>query len=349
MQSIKIEGRSIGVGYPVYIVAEMSANHNHDYDNAIRLIQAAKSAGADAIKLQTYTADTITIKCDQPEFWIKEDSLWKGRNLYDLYEEAHTPWEWQPKLMKVAQDLGLDFFSTPFDKTAVFFLEDLGVPLYKVASLELVDLPLLRNIARTGKPIILSTGTSTLKEIKEAVATIRNEGVKDLILLKCTSAYPAPFEEMNLNTIPNLAETFKTPVGLSDHSLGVTIPTAAVALGATVIEKHLTLSRKLGGPDSEFSLEPNEFKQMVDAVRTTEKALGKIQYGSTPTEKMSLSFRRSLFVVEDIKEGEEISKLNIRSIRPGHGLPPKYFDQIVGRRVAKDAPKGTPVTWDLLK
>jgi pseudaminic acid synthase len=349
MRSIKIEGRSIGVGHPVYIVAEMSANHNHSYDQAVRLIQAAKSSGADAIKLQTYTADTITIKCDQPQFWIKEDSLWKGRNLYDLYEEAHTPWEWQPKLMKIAKDLGLDFFSSPFDKTAVDFLEGLEVPLYKVASLELVDLPLLRYIARIGKPIILSTGTSTMEEIEEAVATIRKEGVEAITLLKCTSAYPAPYEEMNLNTIPNLAETFKIPVGLSDHSLGITISAAAVALGASVIEKHLTLSRNQGGPDSGFSLEPNEFKQMVEAVRTTEKALGKIKYGATLKEKASLTFRRSLFVVEDIKVGGEISNLNVRSIRPGHGLQPKYFDQILGRRVVKDVLRGTPVTWDLFK
>jgi pseudaminic acid synthase len=251
--------------------------------------------------------------------------------------------------MKVAKDLGLDFFSSPFDKTAVDFLEDLEVPLYKVASLELVDLPLLRLIAKTGKPIILSTGTSTIEEIKEAVATIRKEGVEALILLKCTSAYPAPYGEMNLNTIPHLAETFDVTVGLSDHSLGITIPGAAVALGASVIEKHFTLSRKLEGPDSAFSLEPDEFKQMVDTVRTTEKALGTIKYGPTPQEKMSLSFRRSLFIVKDIKAGEEVSSDNIRSIRPGHGLLPKHFDKVIGKRFIRDAPRGTPLAWDLLK
>lgn len=344
---MKVDNREIGPGNPVYIIAEMSANHNRDFDRAIKIIQAAKEAGADAIKLQTYTPDTLTIDCDNEHFRIKE-GLWEGRTLYDLYEEAYMPWEWQPKLQQVANDLGLDFFSTAYDETAVDFLEGLDVPVYKVASFELVDLPLLRRIAQTGKPIILSTGMATLAEIDEAVRTIREAGGEQLALLKCTSAYPAPPEEMNLRTIPHLAEAFGVPTGLSDHTLGIAVPVAAVALGACIVEKHFTLSRDEPGPDSAFSLEPHEFKAMVKAIRVAEKAVGKVQYGVGEREAQSRVFRRSLFVVQDMKAGETFTEENVRSIRPGYGLHTRYLDEVLGRFVAKDIERGTPLSWELV-
>lgn len=347
MSSIEINGRKIGEGYPVYVVAEMSANHNQDYEQAAEIVRAAKEAGADAIKLQTYTPDTLTIDCDNTHFRIK-GTIWEGRNLYQLYTEAYTPWDWQPKLKILADSLGLEFFSTPFDSTAVDFLENTGIPAYKVASFELVDLPLLRRIARCGKPIILSTGMASLAEIDEAVQAIRGAGGRDLVLLKCTSAYPSPPEEMNLRAIPHLRDSFGVPAGLSDHTLGVAVPIAAAALGACLIEKHLTLSRKSGGPDCAFSLEPKEFKEMVKAVRTTEKALGSVQYGSIGKEKEGLNFRRSLFAVKDIKSGDEFSESNIRSIRPASGLHPKYYNDILGKRAKTDIKRGTPLSWDLL-
>src|SRR3989338_6334668 len=272
---IEINGRRIGRGCPVYIIAEMSANHNQDFNQAVAIIKAAKEAGANAVKLQTYTPDTMTIDCDNDYFRIK-GTLWDGRNLYDLYKEAYTPWEWQPKLKEVAEELGLDLFSTPFDEQAVDFLENMNVPVYKVASFENGDIPLLRKIARTGKPIIMSLGMISLGEMEEAVRTIREEGGTQLALLKCTSAYPAPPEEINLRTIPHLSEAFEVPVGISDHTLGIAVPVAATALGACIIEKHLTLSRSVQGPDSAFSLEPTEFRAMVDAVRTVETAVGKV-------------------------------------------------------------------------
>ena len=345
-ESIVINSRQISKGKATYIIAEMSGNHNQDFNQAVKIIEAAKEAGADAVKLQTYTPDTITIDCDNEFFRIK-GTIWEGKTLYDLYREAYTPWEWQPQLKKIANDLGMDLFSTPFDHTAVDFLEKMDVPVYKVASFELVDLPLLRKIAQTGKPIIMSTGMATLTEIDEAVQTIKNAGGNQLALLKCTSAYPAPPEEMNLRTIPHLAEAFCVPVGLSDHTLGSAVSVAAVSLGACIVEKHFTLSRKEPGPDSTFSSEPHEFKEMVDAIRVTEEALGKVSYEITEKQRESRVFRRSLFVVKDIKEGEKFTEENVRSIRPGYGLHTRYLEVILGRKAKNDIAKGTPLSWDL--
>jgi len=344
----RVNGRLLGPGLPVYVIAEVSANHNQDFDQAAQLVRTAKDVGADAVKLQTYTPDTMTIRCDRPEFCIGGGTLWDGRELYDLYEEAYTPWEWQPKLKQLADEIGIDLFSTPFDPTAVEFLEEINVPVYKVASFELVDLPLIETIARKCKPMIMSTGMATLGEIEEAVDTARGAGADQIALLKCTSACPAPADEMNLNTIPHLSEAFDVPVGLSDHTLGIAVPVAAVALGACVIEKHFTLSRDVPGPDSAFSLEPAELKAMIDAIRTAEKAVGKVHYGITDREKSSRTFRRSLFVVEDVRAGETFTEQNIRSIRPGNGLPPKYLPEVLGRRAAQDIESGTPLDWKLV-
>jgi len=345
---ITIQGKKIGGANPVYIIAELSANHNQSFDKAVQLIRAAKDAGADAVKLQTYTADTITIACDRPEFRI-QGTLWNGRTLHDLYGEAYTPWEWQPKLKRIANDLGLDLFSSPFDASAVDFLEGMGVPAYKLASFELVDIPLIEKMARTGKPLIISTGMATVEEIEEAVLAARRAGATQIALLKCTSSYPAPPEEMNLRTIPELSRRFDVPSGLSDHSMTVAVPIAAVALGACIIEKHLTLSRSEPGPDSAFSLEPHEFKQMVDAVRTAEKALGGIHFGVSAREASSRVFRRSLYVVQDIKRGESFTTANVRSIRPAHGLHTRHLHEILGRSAACDLARGTPLTWDAVQ
>ena len=344
---IEIDDRRVGPDCPTYIVAEMSANHNQDFEQAVQIIQAAKEAGADAVKLQTYTPDTLTIDCDNEYFRIT-GTLWDGRTLYDLYGEAYTPWDWQPRLKEIANELGLDLFSTPFDDTAVDFLEEMGVPVYKVASFENVDLPLLRRIARTGKPMIMSTGMAALAEIDEAVRTIREAGGGQLALLKCTSAYPALPEEMNLRTIPHLVEAFGVPVGLSDHTLGIAVPVAAVALGACIVEKHFALSRALPGPDSAFSLEPHEFEAMVEAVRTTEKARGTVRYGVSGGEAESRVFRRSLFVVRDVKSGEIFTTDNVRPIRPGYGLHSRYLDEVLGRRASRDIKRGTPLSWSLV-
>ena len=340
--------RRIGWGEPVYIVAELSANHNQDFEQAVALIHAAKEAGADAVKLQTYTPDTLTIPSDKEYFRIGGGTLWDGRTLYDLYGEAYMPWEWQPKLKEIADDIGIDLFSTAFDLTAVDFLEEMGVPVHKVASFEIVDIPLIEKMARTGKPLIISTGMATLGEIEEAVQAARRAGATQIALLKCTSAYPAPPEEMNLRTIPHLSEAFGVPVGLSDHTLGIAVPVAAVALGACIVEKHFTLSRDIPGPDSAFSLEPQEFKAMVEAIRTAEKALGEVHYGVSEREAQSRIFRRSLFVVRDMRAGEVFTDENVRSIRPGYGLPPKYLPEILGRRAVKDIEKGTPLNWRLI-
>lgn len=348
MIPLTINNRCIGVGAPAYIVAEMSANHLKDFERAVKIIQAAKSAGADAIKLQTYTSDTMTIECDNEYFKIM-GTIWEGKNLYKLYGEACTPWEWQPALKKIANDLGLDFFSSPFDTTAVDFLEDMGVPAYKVASSEVVDLPLLRKIAKTNRPIIMSTGMATLAEISEAIQTIREAGGEELCLLKCTSAYPAPFEEMNLRTIPHLAEAFGFPVGLSDHTRGIAIAVAGVTLGACIIEKHLILSREDRSPDSSFSMVPHEFKTMVKAIRDVEKALGKIRYGFSEHEKDSRQYRRSLFVVKDMVVGEIFTNENVRCIRPAHGLHPRNLEKVIGRRAKMDQKRGTPLTWDAIE
>jgi pseudaminic acid synthase len=344
MDEIVINGRRIGPGHPTYIIAEMSGNHGHSFERAVAIVQAAKEAGADAIKLQTYTPDTLTIDCDNDYFQVK-GTLWNGRTLYDLYGEAYTPWEWQPKLKEVANDLGMDLFSTPFDASAVEFLEAMDVPAHKIASFENVDLPLLRRIAQTGKPVIMSTGMATLGEIEEAVQTLRAAGTTELALLKCTSAYPSPPEAINLRTIPHLADAFQTPVGLSDHTMGTAVPVAAVALGACIIEKHFCLSRNEPGPDTAFSLEPHEFKQMVESVRVAEAALGQVHYGIEPREEVSRVFRRSLFVVKDIAAGEPFTEENVRSIRPGHGLHTRYLDTILGQTAAQDIARGTPLAW----
>ena len=345
---IEIAGRRIGDGYPAYVIAELSANHNQNFEEAVELVRAAKIAGADAVKLQTYTADTITIDSDKEYFRVGGGTLWDGRRLYDLYDEAHTPWAWQPKLKEVADEISIHLFSSPFDATAVEFLEQLNVPAHKVASFELVDLPLIERIARTGKPLIMSTGMATFAEIKEAVLAARGAGATQIALLKCTSAYPAPPESMNLKSIPHMAETFGVPAGISDHTLGVAVPVAAVALGACIVEKHFTLSRRVPGPDSAFSLEPEEFKAMVEAIRVAERALGGVRYGGDPEEEKSRVFRRSLFVVSDVKAGELFTEANIRSIRPGHGLPPKHLDEVLGLRASRDIERGTPLSWELV-
>lgn len=348
MASIRINEREIGLGYPVYLIAEISANHNHDLAQAMRIVEAAKNAGADAVKLQTYTPDTMTIASDQEWFQIGKGTIWEGKNLYQLYGEAYTPWDWQPKLKAVAEELGIALFSTPFDTSSVEFLEAMDVPAHKIASFELGDLPLLQKVGSTHKPVIMSTGMATLAEIDEAVKTLCEAGADQIALLKCTSAYPATAEEMNLRTIPHMAEAFGVPVGLSDHTLGIAVPVAAVALGACIVEKHLTLSRSVPGPDIAFSLEPHEFKAMVEAIRETEKALGRISYQVSEREKASRVFRRSLFVVKDIVAGEEFTHANIRSIRPGYGLPPKYLPHVIGKRSGRDLSKGTPLTWECI-
>jgi N-acetylneuraminate synthase len=321
----------------------MSANHNQNFDQAVEILRAAQAAGADAVKLQTYTPDTLTINCRTSHFQVGAGTLWEGRFLYDLYQEAYTPWDWQPRLKEIANELGMDLFSTPFDDSAVEFLEKMDVPAYKIASFELVDTGLLQGVAKTGKPIIMSTGMATLAEIEEAVTTLRESGAREIALLKCVSAYPAPPEEMNLRTIPHLAEAFGSVVGLSDHTMGFAAPVAAVTLGACIIEKHFTLSRKLSGPDSAFSLEPSEFEVMVAAVRTTEKALGRIYYGVSENENKSRMFRRSLFVVQDVKRGEVFTRENVRSIRPGQGLHPRHLPDVLGQRASCDVLRGTPL------
>jgi N-acetylneuraminate synthase len=344
----EIAGRKIGAGYPAYIIAELSANHNQDYDTAVALVHVAADAGADAIKLQTYTADTITIDCDNEHFRIQKGTLWEGKVLHQLYQEAYTPWDWQPKLMAEAKARGIHCFSSPFDHTAVDFLEGLAVPAYKLASFELIDMPLIRKIASTGKPLIMSTGMATLDEIDEAVRTARAHGAGPIALLRTNSGYPASPDEINLRCMANLADTFSVVSGLSDHTLGIAVPVAAVALGASIIEKHFTLSRAVPGPDVAFSLEPSEFRAMVEAVRTAEQAVGRVQYGPTARELASRQFRRSLFVVKDVKKGEVFTSENVRSIRPAAGLHTRHLDVVLGRRAARDAAKGTPMSWELL-
>ena len=348
MPEIFIAGKKIGAGAPTYVIAELSANHNQNFDQAVRILHAAKDAGADAVKLQTYTADTITLASDKPYFRIAGGTLWDGRILHALYQEAFTPWEWQPKLKTVADDLGMHLFSSAFDDTAVDFLEQMSVPAHKVASFELVDISLIQRMARTGKPLIMSTGMATESEITEAVEAARTAGATRIALLKCTSAYPAPPEESNLRTIPELSRRFHCPAGLSDHTTGIAVPVAAVALGACIIEKHLCLSRADGGPDSGFSLEPHEFKAMVDAVRAAEKALGSPQFAPSPREAASLKFRRSLFVVENVKQGELFTAQNVRSIRPADGLHPRHLNEILGKRAACDIERATPLEWSMI-
>jgi pseudaminic acid synthase len=331
-----------------FIVAEISANHGQSFKRAVALIKKAKEVGADAVKFQCYTPDTLTINCDNKYFRIKHPK-WGGQTLYQLYQKAYTPWNWLKELKKIAEDLGLVFFATAFDKTAVDFLEDLDVPIHKIASFELVDLPLIEYIAKTKKPLILSTGMATLKEIKEAVDTAKKAGTKDIILLKCVSSYPARPEEMNLRTIPDMAKRFNLPVGLSDHTIGVATSIAAVCLGAKLVEKHFCLSRKIETPDSFFSLEPQEFKLLVENIRITEKALGKVHYGLTEDEKKSLVFRRSLFVVKDVRKGEIFNEENVKSIRPAYGLPPKYLSQVIGKKASRNIKRGTPLNENLIQ
>src|SRR5579863_7862266 len=322
---ITIGKRTIGAGHPAYVVAEVSANHHQNFDEAVKIIRAAKDAGADAIKLQTYTADTITIACDRKEFRLASGTIWDGATLYELYGQAYTRWEWQPRLKEVANDPGMDLFSTPFDDTAVDFLEKIGVPAHKLASFELVDIPLIQKMAGTGKPLIMSTGMSSVEEIEEAIGAARQAGAKQIALLKCTSSYPALAEDMHLRTIAELIRRFEVPIGLSDHSAEIAVPVAAVGLGASIIEKHLTMSRAVEGPDSAFSLEPHEFKAMVQAVRVAEKALGHVHFGVSAQEVSSRTFRRSLFIVADVKRGEPFSTDNVRSIRPSHGLHTRHL------------------------
>ena len=344
----RVGSRLIGMDAAVYIVAELSANHNQNFEQAVRIVHAAKNAGADAVKIQTYTADTITLRSDKECFRISGGTVWDGRTLHDLYQEAFTPWEWQPKLKQIADELGMHLFSSAFDDSAVDFLEQMNVPAHKVASPELVDIGLIQKMARTGKPLIISTGMASEEEIDEAVQAARKAGASQIALLKCTSAYPALPEEANLLAIPELARRFGVPVGLSDHTMGIAVPVAAVALGACIIEKHLCLARADGGPDSAFSLEPEEFKAMVDAVRTAEKALGSPQLSHGKREANSLKFRRSLFVVENVKQGALFTKQNVRSIRPADGLHPRHLNEVLGQRATRDIERGTPLSWELV-
>lgn len=342
---IKIANRKIGGNYPVFIVAEISANHGQNFNRAVELIKKVKECGADAVKFQTYTPDTMTIDVDNKYFRIKHPK-WGGQTLYQLYKKAYTPWKWFRKLKKVADDLGIIFFSTAYDKTSVDFLEELEVPIHKIASFELVDLPLIEYAAKTKKPLILSTGMATGSEIKEVVDIARKAGTKEIVLLKCVSNYPAKPEEMNLRTIPHMKKLFNCPTGLSDHTLGIGVSIAAVSLGARIIEKHFTLSRKLKNPDSFFSIEPQEFKKLVENIRIVEKSLGKVRFGLTKEEKQNKVFRRSLFVVKDIKGRETLTKENVRTIRPGYGLRPKYLKNILGKSAQKSLKKGTPLRWE---
>jgi len=345
---IQIENRKIGISESPFIIAEMSGNHNHSLDRAIEIVDAAAKAGVSALKIQTYTADTMTIDLDEREFHIDDpSSLWKGKSLYNLYGEAYTPWEWHKPIFDRARELGVIPFSSPFDETAVDFLEDLNVSFYKIASFENTDLPLIKRVASTGKPIIISTGMATVAELDETVRTARESGCKDLILLKCTSTYPATPENTNISTIPHLRELFNCEVGLSDHTMGTGVSIASIALGATVIEKHFTLRRSDGGVDSSFSMEPNEMEQLVIESTRAWQALGKISYGPTEAEKKSLQYRRSLYIVKNIKKGEALTLENVRAIRPGLGLKTKYLDQVIGKPVKQDLKRGTALSWDL--
>lgn len=348
MKKVVIDSIEIGEGAPPFIVAELSGNHQHSLERCLNLVEAAKEAGVHAVKLQTFTADTITLDVRSEEFLIRdEQSLWKGRTLYDLYKEAHLPWEWHKKIFERCKELGLIAFSSPFDETAVDFLEGLAVPCYKVASPEIVDLPLIKKIASLNKPIILSSGASTLGEIQEAIATIKAEGCKKIILLKCTASYPAAPGDCNLLTIPDLAEKFGLPIGFSDHTLGIGVSIASVALGACYIEKHLTLSRQDSAIDSPFSMEPQELKQLVKETRAAWESLGHVRYGCLPSEKVTYSHRPSLYFVNDLAQGKVVGPDDIKSVRPSKGLPPKDLERVVGLTLKKSVKKGTPVSWEL--
>ena len=341
-REFKIGNRIIGEGHPAYIIAEMSGNHAGSLENAIKIIHAAKEAGADCIKIQTYTADTLTIDCDNEYFHI-DNGTWEGENLYHLYEKAFTPWEWQPILMEEAKKVGIDFFSTPFDNTSVDFLEDMGVEFYKIASFEIVDIPLLEYVASKKKPIIMSTGMSTKEEIKEAVEAIKKCGNNNIALLRCASAYPAITDEMNLATMMDMAKEFDVVVGLSDHSMGSVGALTSVALGGSIVEKHFCLSREIENPDSSFSMEPAEFAAMVSDIRQAQKAKGIVSYGPTAQEKDNVKFRRSVFCIKDIAKGEKFTEENIRIIRPGYGMKPKFYPEILGKTAKVEIKRGTPL------
>ncbi|NBF01458.1 pseudaminic acid synthase [Pseudomonas sp. Fl5BN2] len=350
MTSFKIGSRHVGAGHAPLIIAEMSGNHNQSLDVALQIVEAAARAGAHALKLQTYTADTMTLDLDQGEFFIKDpDSLWAGSSLYDLYQRAHTPWEWHEPIFARARELGMLAFSTPFDESAVDFLESLDVPAYKIASFENTDLPLIRRVAATGKPLIISTGMASIAELDESVRAAREAGCRDLVLLKCTSTYPASPENSNLLTIPHLRELFGCEVGLSDHSMGVGVSVAAVALGATVVEKHFTLDRAAGGVDASFSLEPAELASLVLETERAWQAMGQVRYGATQAESKSLVYRRSLYVTRDMQAGELFSADNVRAIRPGLGLAPKHYDTLLGRRARQPLKRGTALDWALVE
>lgn len=349
MKEITIQNRKIGQDNPPFIIAEMSGNHNQSLDRALMIVEAAARAGAHALKIQTYTADTMTLDVSSGEFFIDDPkSLWKGKSLYELYREANTPWEWHRPIFDRCRELGLIGFSTPFDETAVDFLESLDVPCYKIASFENTDIPLIKKVAATGKPVIISTGMATAAELDEAVRTVREAGCRNVILLKCTSTYPAAPDSSNILTIPHMRELFNCQVGLSDHTMGIGVAVASVALGAAVIEKHFTLSRADGGVDAAFSLEPDEMRSLADECQKAWQALGKISYGPTEKEKSSLQFRRSLYVACDMKAGDVFTDKNLRVVRPGFGLPPNFHDLILGKKVNRDVRKGTPVSWNII-
>ncbi|MEQ8384496.1 MAG: pseudaminic acid synthase [Coleofasciculus sp. A1-SPW-01] len=348
MQELNIFDRKISIDHPPFVIAEMSSNHNHSLDRSLEIVEAAAKAGVHALKLQTYTADTMTLDINEGEFYIDDpNSLWHGNSLYQLYQQAYTPWAWHKPIFDCCRELGIIGLSTPFDATAVDFLESLDVPCYKIASFENTDLPLIRKVASTGKPMIISTGMATIAELDETVRTAREAGCKNLVLLKCTSTYPATPEDTNLLTIPHLRELFCVQVGLSDHTMGIGVAVASVALGATVIEKHFTLSRADGGVDSAFSMEPEEMQQLVIESERAWQSLGRIQYGSTVAEKESLKFRRSLYISQDMKIGDVFTPNNLRIVRPGFGLAPKYYTEILGKAIQRNVKKGTPVSWEL--
>ncbi|SDA58336.1 N-acetylneuraminate synthase [Lachnospiraceae bacterium G11] len=346
---IKIGNRIINKNSGTYVIAEMSGNHNMDYNRAIEIVKAAAEAGADAIKVQTYTADTITLDCNDPCFQITQGTLWDGTTLHKLYEKAYTPWEWQPKLQKIAEDLGLDFFSSPFDFTSVDFLEKMNVPAYKIASFELTDIPLIKKVAELGKPVIMSTGIALPEDIELALETCKKAGNENVILLKCCSAYPTPYEDINLRTMVDMASKYDCTIGLSDHTMGSAVSVAAVAMGAKLIEKHLTLARADGGVDSAFSMEPAEFKEMVDNIRIVEKAKGKVTYDLAPKQMAEREHARSLFIAADIKAGEILTPENLRSVRPANGLHTKYYEELLGRKVVRDCKYGEPMSWDMVE
>jgi len=348
MSEITIDNHIIGPENPPFVIAELSANHNGSLSRALNTIEVVKEMGADAVKFQTYTADTMTLDCDKEDFQIR-GGLWDGYNLYRLYQEAHTPYEWHQHLFDKAREVGITCFSTPFDETAVYLLEELNTPAYKIASFEIVDLPLIQRVAKTGKPMIMSTGMADLKEITEAVQTVRENGCDDIVLLHCISSYPAPVEQSDLYTIPDLAERYGVITGLSDHTMGTTVSVAGVALGACVIEKHVTLSRDERGPDSDFSLEPAELKRLCEDAKAAWHALGKAEYKRKSAEQANIRFRRSIYIVKNIRRGERLTSQNVRCIRPGFGLSPKYYDMVLGKEVKKDIERGTPLLWDLIE